>query len=212
MPSLWLSLLTPRAGFNCVFILFLWAPSQGHRYQPVHFSSLPIWLLVALSYSPGYKGVFLPVSSTNCSTYRCVFVVFVEGGEFHDLLLCHFDFTDPPWPTPLAILKGFWGLMLLRIHGVQVKNYIPIKFTISGNVVPVCLPTASCPHLYFLPTDLYLYSKNQDDSHLPSGQAFMVKICSWYKICAGFVHQKHSWELLLNTKPQARNEILKEQH
>ena len=105
----------------------------------------------------------------------------VQGwGELSFLLLCHFDLTDPPWPTPLAILKGLWCLMLLRIHGVQVKNYIPIKFTISRNAVPVCLPTASCPHLYFLPTDLYLYSRNQDDSHLPSGQAFMVKICSWY--------------------------------
>ena len=94
--SLWLSLLTPRAGFNRGFILFLWAPSQGHRSQPVHFSCLPIWFPMALSYSPGYKEVFLPVSSANCSTYRCFFVVFVNGGEFHDLLLCYFDLTDPP--------------------------------------------------------------------------------------------------------------------
>ena len=82
--------------------------------------------------------------------------------------------------------------MLLRIHGVQVKNYIPFKFTISRSAVAVCLPTASCPHLCSLPTDLYLYSKNWDDSHLPSVQAFMVEMYSWYKICACFVHQKHS--------------------
>ena len=42
------------------------------------------------------KESFSPVSSANCSTYRCIFVVFVEGGEFHDFLLCHFDLTDPP--------------------------------------------------------------------------------------------------------------------
>lgn len=157
---------------------------------------------MALSYNPGYKGVFLPVSRANCSTYRC-FVVFVEGGEFHDFLLCHFDLTDPPWPTPLAILKDSgvlccWGSMEFRLKTTFLSSLqFHVMLCQSACLQHPVLPCTSSPL-----TCTYIPGTRM--THIYSGQAFMVKICSWYKICAGFVHQKHSWELLLNTKPQAK--------
>lgn len=69
-------------------------PSQGHRSCLDAFDFFcPTQLHGVLSWSFDYIGV-LPVSSyfhENCYTYRCIFNVFVGGGKFYILLLCHLD-------------------------------------------------------------------------------------------------------------------------
>ena len=42
---------------------FASGPIPGHRFQPDHLPSLPAWFHVGLSYSLGYTGIFLLVSS-----------------------------------------------------------------------------------------------------------------------------------------------------
>ena len=72
-----------------VISLVLWAPSQGYRSWPDGVSSFPTQF--RLSYSLCCMGVFLLVSSENCSTCRCVFDVYMVWGEFHIPLLHHLD-------------------------------------------------------------------------------------------------------------------------
>ena len=54
---------------------------------------------------------FLLVFHENCSTCRCIFDVFVEGGELHILLLCHLDLF-----TQNTVMKTFQ----LRIYNGEV--------------------------------------------------------------------------------------------
>ena len=48
----------------CIISLSPWVPFQGHGFRHDHFSFLPIWLCVCLSYSVGLQKSFcqLPVS------------------------------------------------------------------------------------------------------------------------------------------------------
>ena len=92
----------PRAGVCPRILPVPLGPSQGQRSQPNCFSFLHTWLHVYLSYSLGCIGVLcqLVVFSENCSTYRCIFDVFMSGGECHILLLHHFDWS----PTDLFLI------------------------------------------------------------------------------------------------------------
>lgn len=50
-------------GFHPCNVPFPSSSIPGHRFQPDHVPSLPAWFHVGLSYSLGYTGVFLLVSS-----------------------------------------------------------------------------------------------------------------------------------------------------
>ena len=88
-PSLWLDPLTPQGKCASGQSPFSSCSLPGVQVSTWCFSSCPTLLRVYPSYSLGCTGVLLPVFSEKCFTCRCVFDVFMEGGELHILLLCH---------------------------------------------------------------------------------------------------------------------------
>ena len=85
-------------GSNCILASSLSScPGSQGSTGLLFFSSY--WMFVSflqpwLCRSPSAS--FQLVFSENCSTCRCTFDVFVEGGEFHILLLHHLD-KSPQW-------------------------------------------------------------------------------------------------------------------
>ena len=90
---------SPGRFSTCEIPLLFWVPSQAHRPQPDHFSSFPTWFHVDVSYSLGCTRVFLPVSvQWDGSTWRCIFDMFLEGGEFHSF----------PAPLPWSLFSKLY--------------------------------------------------------------------------------------------------------
>lgn len=83
---------------NLCVTFFLLVISQGHRSQPkalLFFPSYPIIIMCVQFLQPWlYKSrssSFYLVFHETCTTCRCIFGVFISGGELHLLLLCHLD-------------------------------------------------------------------------------------------------------------------------
>lgn len=76
----------------------LLCPLVKMQVQPNCFSSLPTWFCVYFFQSFVYKKSLFAslqfVFSEHCSTYRCIFDVFVGAGELCVLLLSHFIFIS----------------------------------------------------------------------------------------------------------------------
>ena len=81
--------------------------SPCHRFRHDHFSFLPIWLCVCVSYSIEETN-FQLVFRKKCSTCTFIFDVFTRGGEFPILLLCHVDWSAMP-TFPLLLGLGSRG-------------------------------------------------------------------------------------------------------
>ena len=77
------------------------------------FSVLPGYVEIFLAYNLGLyrssSASFWLGLCENCSTCRCIFDVFVGGGEFH-ILLCQLD----PFSVSSMFLLCFWILPLKR--------------------------------------------------------------------------------------------------
>ena len=80
------------------------------------------WLLLFPSYSTPCGSFFTAivieesfatlqfVFSENCSTWRCIFDVFIGEGELNILLLCHLDLFPPSlWILIINCLGKLWG-------------------------------------------------------------------------------------------------------
>ena len=106
-------------------IFFLCVPSKRHRSRPDCFSFLPTQFRVALSYTLLCTSDFLPVSSQNYSTCRCLFNVSVEGGEFHVLLFRHLDFL--PNLDFVLLIRSPMTLSFLQKRSSDLGDSFPSK-------------------------------------------------------------------------------------
>ena len=92
----------PRWGNSSPFI----APFQRCRFHPDSFFFVCLFHLTLLHGNLSHNFAFMRSSAStqkvfceNCPTCRCIFDVFVGGGELHVLLFCHLD--------PASLLVSF---------------------------------------------------------------------------------------------------------
>ena len=78
VPRLWLRCSLPGQ-----------VPTQEHEFWFRCFSSLHYMCMFQPGLYRSSSASFWLIFSENCSTCRCIFDVFMEGDEFHILLLCH---------------------------------------------------------------------------------------------------------------------------
>ena len=85
----------PRVGLHQYNLSFLWVPSKEHQSWPNHFSSLPTWLLVYLSYSLVIQESFcqFPVRFQWELFHMWMYFwhIHERAGELYGLLLCHLN-------------------------------------------------------------------------------------------------------------------------
>ena len=128
--------LPPECGFQPVSPFL--SPLTG-EHVPTWWLLFPSYLLLCRSFLQPwlYKSScqFQLVFSENWSTCRCIFDVFVEGGEFHVLLLHHlgqFPLNACPylylmWKLEECLLlmhlfNGPWGIMIMWPPQGEEKN------------------------------------------------------------------------------------------